>query len=121
MKKKSLLFPALALALVLSLCLALAACGSGGVNALTAESGVTAEGAFENGSALNTAHHASDSEQGKAAIAAIDKPYDNAKVAVFDITLTKDGEKNATERQGKNHYAKAVRVRRLRHLSRQGR
>ena len=91
MKKKSLLFPALAL--VLSLCLMLAACGSGGVNALTAESGVTAEGAFENGSALNTAHHASDSEQGKAAIAAIDKPYDNAKVAVFDITLTKDGEK----------------------------
>lgn len=99
MKKKSLLFPALALALVLSLCLALAACGSGGVNALTAESGVTAEGAFENGSALNTAHHASDSEQGKAAIAAIDKPYDNAKVAVFDITLTKDGEKrNRTAR-----------------------
>ena len=89
MKKKSLLFPAL----VLSLCLMLAACGSGGVNALTAESGVTAEGAFENGSALNAAHHASDSEQGKAAIAAIDKPYDNAKVAVFDITLTKDGEK----------------------------
>ena len=99
MKKKSLLFPALALALVLSLCLALAACGSGGVNALTAESGVTAEGAFENGSALNTAHHASDSEQGKAAIAAIDKPYDNAKVAVFDITLTKDGEK--TQPNGK--------------------
>ena len=97
MKKKSLLFPALAL--VLSLCLMLAACGSGGVNALTAESGVTAEGAFENGSALNTAHHASDSEQGKAAIAAIDKPYDNAKVAVFDITLTKDGEK--TQPNGK--------------------
>ena len=91
MKKKSLLFPALVL--VLSLCLMLAACGSGGVNALTAESGVTAEGAFENGSALNTARHASDSEQGKAAIAAIDKPYDNAKVAVFDITLTKDGAK----------------------------
>lgn len=99
MKKKSLLFPALALALVLSLCLMLAACGSGGVNALTAESGVTAEGAFENGSALNTARHASDSEQGKAAIAAIDKPYDNAKVAVFDITLTKDGEK--TQPNGK--------------------
>ena len=99
MKKKSLLFPALALALVLSLCLALAACGSGGVNALTAESGVTAEGVFENGSALNAAHHASDSEQGKAAIAAIDKPYDNAKVAVFDITLTKDGEK--TQPNGK--------------------
>lgn len=97
MKKKSLLFPAFAL--VLSLCLMLAACGSGGVNALTAESGVTAEGAFENGSALNTAHHASDSEQGKAAIAAIDKPYDNAKVAVFDITLTKDGEK--TQPNGK--------------------
>ena len=91
MKKKSLLFPAFAL--VLSLCLMLAACGSGGVNALTAESGITAEGAFENGSALNTARHAADSEKGRAAISAIDKPYDSARVAVFDITLTKDGEK----------------------------
>ena len=93
MKKKSLLF--LALALALSLCLALVACGdkNGGTNKLTAESGITADGAFESGSALSSVHHSTDSEQGKAAIAAIDKPYDSAKVAVFDISLTKGGEK----------------------------
>ena len=93
MKKKSFLF--LTLALALSLCLALVACDdkNGEVNKLTAESGITADGAFESGSALSSLHHSTDSEQGKAAIAAIDKPYDSAKVAVFDITLTKDGEK----------------------------
>ena len=93
MKKKSLLF--LALALALSLCLALVACAdkNKGVNKLTAESGITADGVFESGSALNTVHHSSDSEQGKAAIAATGKPYDSARVAVFDITLTKGGEK----------------------------
>ncbi|HCH74429.1 MAG TPA: hypothetical protein DEV87_04520 [Clostridiales bacterium] len=93
MKKKSLLF--LALALALSLCLAFVACGdkNGGVNKLTAESGITLDGAFENDSVLKAEHHAADSEQGKAAIAAIDKPYDSTRVAVFDITLTKDGEK----------------------------
>ena len=64
-----------------------------GVNKLTAESGITADGVFESGSALSTAHHSTDSEQGKAAISAIDKPYDSARVAVFDITLTKGGEK----------------------------
>ena len=76
MNKKSLLF--LALALVLSLCLALVACGdkTGGVNKLTAESGITLDGAFEKDSVLKAEHHAADSEQGKAAIAAIDKPYD---------------------------------------------
>ena len=91
MKKKSLLF----LALALSLCLALVACGdkNGGINKLTAESGITADGVFESGSALNTVHHSSDSEQGKAAISATGKPYDSAKIAVFDITLTKGGEK----------------------------
>lgn len=93
MKKKSLLF--LMLALALSLCLALVACDdkTGEVNKLTAESGITADGDFESGSALSSLHHSTDSEQGKAAITAIDKPYDSAKVAVFDITLTKDGEK----------------------------
>ena len=93
MKKKSLIF--LTLAFALSLCLALVACAdkNGGVKKLTAESGITADGVFESGSALNTVHHSSDSEQGKAAISAIDKPYDSAKVAVFDITLTKGGEK----------------------------
>ncbi len=93
MKKKSLIF--LMLALALSLCLALVACTdkNKGVNKLTAESGITADGVFENGSALSTAHHSTDSEQGKAAISATGKPYDSARVAVFDITLTKGGEK----------------------------
>ena len=93
MKKKHLLF--LTLALALSLCLAFVSCAdkNGGVNKLTAEGGITADGVFESGSALNTARHSSDSEQGKAAISAVNKPYDSARVAVFDITLTKGGEK----------------------------
>ena len=91
MKKKSLLFFALAL----SLCLTLVACGdkNGEVSKLTAESGITADGVFESGSALSSIHHSADSEQGKAAMSVIDKPYDSARGAVFDITLTKDGEK----------------------------
>lgn len=93
MKKKYLIL--LTLALALTLCLALVACGdkNGGVKKLTAENGITADGVFESGSVLNTVHHSSDSEQGKVAISAIDKPYDSAKIAVFDIILTKDGEK----------------------------
>ena len=93
MKKKSLLFFALALAL--SLCLTLVACGdkNGEVSKLTAESGITLDGAFESGSVLKAEHHSADSEQGKAAMSVIDKPYDSARVAVFDITLTKGGEK----------------------------
>ena len=101
MNKKSLLF--LALVLAFALCFALAACGDkeggGGdntattVNELTAESGVSASGTFEDGSVLKAEHHAADSEQGKAAIAAIDKPYDSAKIAIFDISVSKKGEK----------------------------
>ena len=93
MKKKSLIF--FTLALVLSLCLALVACGdkNGEVSKLTAESGITADGVFESGSALSSIHHSADSEQGKAAMSVIDKPYDSARVAVFGITLTKDGGK----------------------------
>ena len=93
MKIKSLLF--FTLAIVLSACFALVCCGKKdkSVNKLTAEYGITADGAFESGSALNTERYSSDSEQGKAAVAAIDKPYDSAKVAVFDITLTKGNEK----------------------------
>lgn len=93
MKTKSLLFFVLALAL--SLCLALVACAdkNGGVNKLTAESGVTANGAFEKDSALKAERYSADSEQGKAVVAAINKPYDGARIAVFDITLTKGGEK----------------------------
>ena len=93
MKKKSLIF--FTFALVLSLCLALVACGdkNGEVSKLTAESGITADGVFESGSALSSIHHSADSEQGKAAMSVIDKPYDSARVAVFDISVSKNGEK----------------------------
>ena len=63
------------------------------INELTAESGVSASGTFEGGSALKAELHTADSEKGRAAISAIDKPHDSTKVAVFDITLTKSGEK----------------------------
>lgn len=88
--------------LVLVLGVILVACGNKGgggdntattVNELTAESGVSASGTFEGGSKLKAEAHAADSEKGLAAISAIDKPYDSAKVAVFDITFTKGGEK----------------------------
>lgn len=93
MKKKT--FTIFVLALVTSLFFAAAGCGNdvGSVNKLTAENGVTAEGTFEKDFELKTERYAADSEQGKAAVAAIDKPYDGAKVAVFDIALTKGGEK----------------------------
>ena len=93
MNKKSLIF--FTFSLFFALCFALVACGdkSGGTNKLTAESGITADGAFENDSVLKAEAHAADSEKGRAAISAIDKPYDSAKVAVFDISLTKGGEK----------------------------
>lgn len=87
--------------LVLVLGVILVACGNKGggdntattVNELTAESGVSASGTFEGGSKLKAEAHAADSEKGLAATSAIDKPYDSARVAVFDITLTKGGEK----------------------------
>lgn len=93
MKKRSLIF--FTLALVLSLCVSLVACNANGntVNKLSTESGITLDGAVENDSVLKVEHHAADSEQGKAAIAAIDKPYDSAKIAVFDISVSKNGEK----------------------------
>ena len=93
MKRKTLLF--FTLALVLSLCVSLVACNANGntVKKLSTESGITLDGAFENDSVLKAEHHAADSEQGKAAIAAIDKPYDSAKIAVFDISVSKNGEK----------------------------
>ena len=92
----------IAFVLVLVLGVILVACGNKGgggdntattVNELTAESGVSASGTFEGGSKLKAEAHAADSEKGRAATSAIDKPYDSARVAVFDITLTKSGEK----------------------------
>ncbi len=93
MKRKSLII--FILMLVLPLCLVLFACNgkNGHVNKLTAESGITADGAFEKDLTLNTIYHSLESEQGKAAILAIDKPYDSAMVAVFGIGLIKEGEK----------------------------
>ena len=101
MKKRLLLIATSVVSLIVcfSLVLTLSACAGNGKNGtktvkeLTAESGVTVEGVFENDSALKVEHHSVDSEKGKAAIAAIDKPYDSAKVAVFDIALTNGGEK----------------------------
>ena len=101
MKKRLLLIATSVVSLIVcfSLVLTLSACAGNGKNGtktvkeLTAESGVTVEGVFENDSALKAEHHSVDSEKGKLAIAAIDKPYDSAKVAVFDIALTKGGEK----------------------------
>lgn len=91
----------IAFVLVLVLGVILVACGNKGggdntattVNELTAESGVSASGTFEGGSKLKAEAHAAESEKGRAAISAIDKPYDSARVVVFDITLTKGGEK----------------------------
>lgn len=92
----------IAFVLVLVLGVILVACGNKGgggdntattVNELTAESGVSASGTFEGGSKLKAEAHAAESEKGRAATSAIDKPYDSARVAVFDITLTKGGEK----------------------------
>ena len=92
----------IAFVLVLVLGVILVACGNKGgggdntattVNKLTAESGVSASGTFEGGSKLKAEAHTAESEKGRAAISAIDKPYDSARVAVFDITLTKGGEK----------------------------
>ena len=97
----------LALVLAFALCLALVACDdkNGGqdngvgdntvttVKELSAENGVSASGTFEKDSVLKAEHHAADSEQGKASIAAIDKPYDSAKIAIFDISVSKNGEK----------------------------
>lgn len=92
----------IAFVLVLVLGVILVACGNKGgggdntattVNELTAESGVSASGTFEGGSKLKAEAHSADSEKGRAATSAIDKPYDSARVAVFDITLTKGGEK----------------------------
>ena len=101
MKKRLLVIATSVVSLIVcfSLVLTLSACAGNGKNGtktvkeLTAESGVTVEGVFENDSALKVEHHSVDSEKGKSAIAAIDKPYDSAKVAVFDIALTKGGEK----------------------------
>ena len=63
------------------------------VKELFSDTGVSASGTFESGTAIKAEAHAADSEKGRAAISAIDKPYDSARVAVFDITLTKGGEK----------------------------
>ena len=85
----------LALILGLTMCLVLVACGDKGSAAteLGSDSGVSVAGVFDKDSTLSVTLHATDSEQGKTAISTIVKPYDSAKVAVFDIAITNGGEK----------------------------
>ncbi len=74
------------------LCLVLVACGDVW-HELKTESGVTANGEFEKGSSLEVKAEAATGEKGKAALAVVTKPYDVSKVAVFDISVVKDGVK----------------------------
>ena len=94
MRNKKLLILVATVAFALGLTLfACTGTGSKTVKELTSGNGVTINGVFESDSALNTVYHSLDSEYGKSAISAIDKPYDSAKVAVFDISVSKNGEK----------------------------
>lgn len=79
----------------MSLCLTMVSCVKKckSVNKLVDESGVTVYGTFEKGSKLEVKKQSSESKQGKEAIMAITKPYDSAKIAIFDIALTRNGEK----------------------------
>lgn len=83
------------LIIIMSLCLTMVSCVKKckSVNKLVDESGVTVYGTFEKGSKLEVKKQSSESKQGKEAIMAITKPYDSAKIAIFDIALTRNGEK----------------------------
>ncbi len=95
MRNKKLLILVATVAFALGLTL-FACTGTGGktVKELTSGNGVTINGEFENGSAFEVKPESAESEAGKAALKKIaDKPYDEEKVAVFDISLTRDGAK----------------------------
>lgn len=104
MKRKT-PFLLLAIALVLALSLTLVACGEKDnaetgkeqtetVKELTADGGVTVSGEFDKGATLEVKTEKTDGENGKAALSKIaDKTYDETKVAVFDISVMKDGAK----------------------------
>ena len=95
MRNKKLLILVATVAFALGLTL-FACTGTGGktVKELTSGNGVTINGEFENGSAFEVKPESAESEAGKAVLKKIaDKPYDEEKVAVFDISLTRDGAK----------------------------
>ena len=95
MRNKKLLILVATVAFALGLTLfACTGTGSKTVKELTSGNGVTINGEFENGSAFEVKPESAESEAGKAALKKIaDKPYDEEKVAVFDISLTRDGAK----------------------------
>ena len=95
MRNKKLLILVATVAFALGLTLfACTGTGSKTVKELTSGNGVTINGEFENGSSFEVKPESAESEAGKAALKKIaDKPYDEEKVAVFDICLTKDGAK----------------------------
>ncbi len=95
MRNKKLLILVATVAFALGLTLfACTGTGSKTVKELTSGNGVTINGEFESGSAFEVKPESAESEAGKAALKKIaDKPYDEEKVAVFDISLTRDGAK----------------------------
>ena len=79
----------------MSLFFAAAGCGDdvGSVNKLTAENGVTAEGTFEKDFELKTERYAADSEQGKAAVAAI---WAGKRLSMANLPITTCAKKKDT-------------------------
>ena len=83
------------LIVIMLLCLIMVSCGkkNTSVNTLIDESGITVYGTFEKGSTLEVKNQSAESQQGKEAIMAINKPYDSAQIAIFDIAIARNGEK----------------------------
>lgn len=83
------------LIVIMLLCLIMVSCGkkNTSVNTLIDESGITVYGTFEKGSTLEVKKQSAESQQGKEAIMAINKPYDSAQIAIFDIAIARNGEK----------------------------
>ena len=83
------------LIVIMLLCLIMVSCGkkNTSVNTLIDESGITVYGTFEKDSTLEVKKQSAESQQGKEAIMAINKPYDSAQIAIFDIAIARNGEK----------------------------
>ena len=83
------------LIVIMLLCLIMVSCGkkNTSVNTLIDESGITVYGTFEKGSTLEVKKQSAESQQGKEAIMAINKPYDSAQIAIFDIAIARNGDK----------------------------
>lgn len=83
------------LTIIMVLFFTMISCGkkSESVDKLVDKSGITVYGTFEKESILEVKKQSVESQQGKEAIMAITKPYDSAKIAIFDIAITKNGKK----------------------------